>query len=149
MKNNQFTKGDRIYHRIYGWGSVVEDKVMNKINHQVLCSMDNPVDFDGISVDDQHLWYCDENNITEHFTQEDLSDSSTNDLVNHPIHYTKGKIEVIDFIEDQKLGYKEGNVVKYVCRARYKGKLQDLKKAQWYLNRLIEEQERTTDEVGS
>lgn len=61
------------------------------------------------------------------------------DPVNHPPHYTAGKIEVIDFIEDQQLGYHLGNVVKYVCRADHKGsRLEDLKKAAWYLDREIE-----------
>jgi len=64
-----------------------------------------------------------------------------NDPVNHPSHYTSGKIEVIDFIEDQKLGFCLGNTVKYVARAGKKdpGKLlEDLKKAQWYLEREIQ-----------
>lgn len=62
------------------------------------------------------------------------------DAVNHPSHYTRGKIEVIDFIEDQQLPYHLGNVVKYVARAGYKGdKLEDLKKARWYLDRYINE----------
>jgi len=61
------------------------------------------------------------------------------DAVNHPSHYRQGKIEVIDFIEDQKLGFHLGNVVKYVCRSEHKGKeIEDLKKAAWYLNRRIE-----------
>lgn len=60
------------------------------------------------------------------------------DAVNHPAHYDVGKIEVIDFIEDQRLGFHEGNVVKYLCRAPHKGnELEDLKKALWYLNRLV------------
>lgn len=63
-----------------------------------------------------------------------------NDNVNHPSHYTDGKIEVIDFIEDKKLNYHRGNVVKYVARAGKKDpskEIEDLKKAQWYLNREI------------
>ena len=64
------------------------------------------------------------------------------DAVNHPSHYTQGKIEVIDFIEDQKLGFHEGNVVKYVARAKHKGReLEDLKKARWYLERRIQQME--------
>lgn len=60
------------------------------------------------------------------------------DMVNHPPHYTTGNIEVIDFIDDKQLGFYEGQVIKYVSRAKHKGnELQDLKKAQWYLNRLI------------
>lgn len=61
------------------------------------------------------------------------------DPVNKPKHYTTGNIEVIDFIEDQKLEYHLGNVIKYICRCEHKGnKLQDLNKAKWYLNRYID-----------
>lgn len=61
-------------------------------------------------------------------------------MVNHPSHYNKGRIEVIDFIEDQGLSFHLGNVIKYVARAGAKGdELEDLKKAQWYLDRYINE----------
>ena len=60
------------------------------------------------------------------------------DMVNHPSHYKVGGIETIDFIEAKSLGYNLGNVVKYITRADHKGnKLEDLEKAQWYLNREI------------
>ena len=60
------------------------------------------------------------------------------DPVNHPAHYKVGGIETIDFIEAKKLGYNLGNVVKYLTRADHKGnKLEDLRKAQWYLTREI------------
>lgn len=60
------------------------------------------------------------------------------DPVNHPAHYTTGGIETIEFIEAKKLGYNLGNVVKYITRADHKGnKLEDLRKAQWYLSREI------------
>ena len=62
----------------------------------------------------------------------------SSDPVNHPAHYTTGGIETIDFIEAKGLDYNLGNVVKYITRADKKGKqLEDLKKAQWYLNRAI------------
>lgn len=68
--------------------------------------------------------------------------TTKNDNVNHPSHYTQGKIEVIDYIEDKKLGYHLGNVVKYVSRAGHKNnKLEDLKKARWYLDREIKNME--------
>lgn len=61
------------------------------------------------------------------------------DSVSRPAHYKQGAIEVIDFIEDQKLPYHLGNVLKYICRAPYKGSMiADLKKAAWYLTRYIE-----------
>jgi hypothetical protein len=61
------------------------------------------------------------------------------DPVNHPAHYKTGGIETIDFIEAKQLDYNLGNVIKYVTRADHKGnKLEDLRKAQWYLTRAIE-----------
>lgn len=64
------------------------------------------------------------------------------DPVNRPVHYTSGKIEVIDFIEDQKLGFCLGNAIKYIARAGKKDKAkekEDIKKAIWYLERYIKE----------
>lgn len=67
------------------------------------------------------------------------------DNVNHPAHYMKGKIECIDIIEEMvadKQGVEAvcvGNAVKYMYRAGLKGdKLEDYKKAAWYINRVIE-----------
>lgn len=64
----------------------------------------------------------------------------SNDPVNKPSHYTDGKIEVIDFIEDKKLNFNLGNSVKYIARAGKKNPdkhIEDLEKAAWYLNREI------------
>ena len=62
--------------------------------------------------------------------------------VNHPAHYTKGGIEVYDFIKAKGLSYELGNVVKYVSRADYKAnKLEDLRKARWYLDAAIKQEE--------
>lgn len=77
---------------------------------------------------------------------------SSEDKVNHPNHYTSGSIEVIDFIEDQKLNFCLGNVIKYVSRAGKKKSssksislelkaLEDLKKAAWYLHKEIASRE--------
>ena len=64
------------------------------------------------------------------------------DLVNNPPHYNVGGIECIDAIlsatNHNKEGYLKGNILKYVWRYDYKGGLEDLQKAQWYLNKLIE-----------
>lgn len=68
-----------------------------------------------------------------------------NDAVNHPSHYTDGKIEVIDFIEDKGLNFHRGNAVKYIARAGKKDptrEVEDLKKAVWYLNREIQRLEK-------
>ena len=63
------------------------------------------------------------------------------DPVNNPSHYTQGKIEVLDFILDQDLPYLAGNIVKYICRYRFKNGVEDLQKAEFYLKRLIKELE--------
>ena len=63
------------------------------------------------------------------------------DGVNHPAYYCEGGIETIDFIDAKKLDFYLGNVVKYVSRAGMKNpetKLEDLKKAQYYLDRKIQ-----------
>jgi hypothetical protein len=64
----------------------------------------------------------------------------------NPSHYKHGKIEVIDFILDQKMDYLTANVQKYLARWRFKDGLCDLKKARWFLDKLIEQQE---EEGGS
>ena len=94
----------------------------------------------------------------EEFTIEELFDDidedfaeiekmAIEDLVNKPPHYGDGKIECIDYMKDNMdtmmfMGYLEGNCKKYLHRYRYKGKpVEDLKKARWYLDRLIQEME--------
>jgi len=70
-----------------------------------------------------------------------LTSTPYSDPVNHPSHYTDGKIEVIEFIEDKKLDFLLGNAVKYISRAGKKDKakeIEDLEKAMWYLKRKIE-----------
>jgi hypothetical protein len=63
--------------------------------------------------------------------------SNWKDNIN-PDHYKRGDIEVIDFILDQNFNYLEGNIIKYISRYKDKNGLEDLKKAQWYLNRLTQ-----------
>ena len=81
------------------------------------------------------------------------------DKVNHPEHYTYGKIEVIDFIEDKGLNFCLGNVIKYVCRCGHKKSsskkvsqaeksLEDLKKARFYLDREIATREKEMHNVS-
>ena len=62
-----------------------------------------------------------------------------NDNIN-PTYYRKG-IETTDYIVSHSMNYLEGNIIKYVTRYKDKGGLEDLKKAEWYLARLIEQQE--------
>jgi hypothetical protein len=53
-------------------------------------------------------------------------------------HYSKNAIQPWDFVIANDLGYLEGNIVKYVCRYRFKNNVEDLRKAQHYLEKLIE-----------
>lgn len=68
---------------------------------------------------------------------------SVADMVNHPAHYKVAGMEVIDILEstlssDEFYGYCLGNVYKYLFRHGKKNGLEDLKKAQWYLNKLVD-----------
>ena len=72
-------------------------------------------------------------------------DAPRNDPVSHPSHYTDGRIEVIDFIQDKGLDFCRGNIVMYVARAGKKGskekELEDLKKARQYCDFAIRQLE--------
>ena len=64
------------------------------------------------------------------------------DNVNHPAHYNTGTIEVINYIKDKLnydefTGYLTGNIIKYISRYKHKNGIEDLQKAEWYLNYLI------------
>jgi len=67
--------------------------------------------------------------------------STEEDMVNHPTHYNKSGIECIDAIqamtEEGFEHYLQGNIMKYLWRYRYKNGVEDLKKAEWYLHKLI------------
>lgn len=69
------------------------------------------------------------------------------DKVNHPSHYTQGKVECIDAIEAATV-HKNGldavctaNIIKYIWRCEHKNGLEDLKKARWYLEKMIQHNE--------
>ena len=68
------------------------------------------------------------------------------DIINKPKHYTQAGIEAIDYLKmtmpnEAFKGFLEGNVKKYMHRFRFKNGIEDLKKANWYLNKLIKELE--------
>jgi hypothetical protein len=68
-----------------------------------------------------------------------------NDNVNKPAHYTSGTLECIDAIQaalsvEQFKGFLRANVIKYTWRYEHKGGVEDLRKARWYLERLIREE---------
>ena len=78
-------------------------------------------------------------------TKQEQNKEIMNDIVNHPSHYTDGKIEVIDAIEAWGLNFHRGNAVKYIARAGKKDptkEIEDLKKAEWYIHREIQRLEK-------
>jgi len=60
------------------------------------------------------------------------------DKINNPVHYTKWNIEPIDYITSNDMNFLEWNIIKYITRYKFKNWEEDLKKAQFYLNKLIE-----------
>lgn len=74
------------------------------------------------------------------------------DVVNHPNHYNHGKRETIDIMADivsdiEFKGYLKCNIIKYISRYEFKNGLEDLKKARWYLNKLIDVEETTQNKL--
>lgn len=75
---------------------------------------------------------------------EDIVSTRPPDLVNNPPHYTQGNVECIEAIEamltpEEWRGFLKGQVVKYLWREKHKGSPEeDLEKARWYLNKLLE-----------
>ena len=116
----------------------MEDEIMYAITWDIPTRHYADVDFDfeyatGGYVDTDKI------NITQ--KGEDLLDKLSKGLdnVNHPSHYTFGQYEVLDVIEDWGLPFHLANVVKYIARAKHKGnEIQDLLKAQFYLNRYVD-----------
>ncbi len=97
--------------------------------------------FDGVSVNDSRdAIVFDGVSINDSRT----AISTTADKVNHPSHYTTGRIECIEAIRESMTtveykGYLKGNVMKYLWRYQLKeDPKEDLEKAAWYLERLIE-----------
>jgi len=62
----------------------------------------------------------------------------------NPTYYRKG-IETTDYIQSHSMNYLEGNIIKYVTRYKDKGGVLDLKKAEWYLTRLIKQEEKNNE----
>ena len=84
---------------------------------------------------------CNKDFTNEDYGFEEISNDEI-DMVNHPQHYSARGIDPIDYIESHNFNFNLGNVIKYVSRDTYKGiELQDLEKAQFYLEREIKKHE--------
>ncbi len=89
-------------------------------------------------------------NIMEKIEQDAKEAYAGVDMVNSPPHYNEAGIECIDAISaalgDGYEYYLQGNIMKYLWRYRYKNGTEDLKKASWYLDKLITEVEDRYDD---
>lgn len=107
-------------------------------------------DYTGAHITEESLNFkTKEDEIIEGITSESLNfQEIESDNVNHPSHYNYGDIEVIDFIEQVTSQYADGfsayivgNALKYLARSPHKNGDEDLKKAHWYLSRLLKRNE--------
>lgn len=154
--------GDRVKVSTPHLGKTGNKKIRNGMTGTVKKLIEN---FAGVEFDDYmgghngswggkqgYCWYLfyeclekiEELDIAEE-TKEEVNEEMKPDkeMINHPVHYTHGKIECIDAIESATCDLTgveavcTGNVIKYVWRWKLKNGIEDLEKAEWYLNKLI------------
>lgn len=103
---------------------------------------DTPIKKYKVKQDEVAKWFDDAANAMKAFSSNGVSMKKQNtDNVNNPSHYTAGGIETLDYIKAKVSDYPSyavGNILKYVSRYEHKNGIEDLKKAQFYLNDLIE-----------
>lgn len=103
---------------------------------------DTPIKKYKVKQDEVAKWFGGATNAMKAFSSNGVSmKNENNDKVNNPAHYTAGGIETLDYIKAKVSDYPSyavGNILKYVSRYEHKNGIEDLKKAQFYLNDLIE-----------
>ena len=126
MKEPKFKAGDNVYHKVFRHGVV-----------------DNP----GNEVSDVKFRQYDL--IT--CKNDEVELEKENETVSHPAHYCQGGVECIDALEAATTGLRgieavcTANAIKYLWRWKHKNGVTDLHKAQWYIDRLIKQQEQSND----
>lgn len=100
-----------------------------------------PIEKYKVKQDEVAKWFVGATNDMKAFSSNGVSmKNENNDKVNNPTHYTAGGIETLDYIKAKVSDYPSyaaGNILKYVSRYEHKNGIEDLKKAQFYLNDLI------------
>lgn len=121
------------------------DKDTSEFTDQYACIFDEMSDD---MLDRCYDWYKDLDPTTCENTENECCDKEPKaDMVNHPSHYTQGGIECIDCIKSAIVGkvgieaFCAGNAIKYLFRYEEKNGIEDVKKAKWYIDRLIKELE--------
>lgn len=116
-------------------------------SHDVLC-MIKLEDGDMIRKDQIYLYPY----AAPEITKKDIEMATPSDNINHPAHYTAGKVECIDALESATVNLTgieavcTANAIKYLWRWKRKNGVEDLQKAKWYIERLIKEQEDLNNE---
>lgn len=102
---------------------------------------DTPIKKYKVKQDEVAKWFDDAANAMKALSAIGISmKNENNDKINNPAHYTAGGIETLDYIKAKVKDYPSyaaGNILKYVSRYEHKNGIEDLKKAQFYLNDLI------------
>ena len=121
------------------------DKKTDEFTDNYSCAFN---DMDNEMLDKIYSWYKEIDQSSCENTEDSCCDKESNvDMVNHPSHYTQGGIECIDCIKSAIVGkvgieaFCAGNAIKYLFRYEEKNGIEDVKKARWYIDRLIKELE--------
>ncbi|MDH4577126.1 DUF3310 domain-containing protein [Listeria innocua] len=115
------------------WGSLSYAKYLHP---------NTPIEKYKVKQDEVAKWFGGATNAMKAFSSNGVSmKNENNDKVNNPAHYNTGGIETLDYIKAKTKDYPSyaaGNILKYVSRYEHKNGIEDLKKARFYLNDLIE-----------
>ena len=121
------------------------DKETNEFTDKYACAFN---DMDNEMLDKIYGWYKElDQAFCENSADRCCTKEPNVDMVNHPVHYTQGGIECIDCIKSATVGkvgieaFCVGNAIKYLFRYEEKNGIEDVKKARWYIDRLIKELE--------
>ena len=121
------------------------DKETNEFTGKYACQFDS---MDDDMLDKIYSWYKEIDQASCENAEDSCCNKEPNvDMVNHPSHYTQGGIECIDCIKSATVGkagieaFCVGNAIKYLFRYEEKNGIEDVKKARWYIDRLIRELE--------
>ena len=126
MSEQKFKAGDKVYHKVFRHGVV--DNPGNEVSDVKFSQYD--------------LITC---------KNDELELEKENETVSHPAHYCQGGVECIDALEAATTGLQgieavcTANAIKYLWRWKHKNGVTDLHKAQWYIDRLIKQQEQSND----
>ena len=161
---NRFKKGDRVIVKssvsgrpLYQLTGTVDDDM--KEAYQVhIDGMDRTYRFFASEMEkistEKELEVIEKSDVKEDCCEKKMEDKAKEDKVNHPRHYNlPGGGQAIDVIDDmlddtEIEGYYKGNIIKYIARYKKKGGAESLKKARWYLDKLIALKE-TQEEIDA